>query len=57
MKGDWGEGRHICQQFMVEHATLVGFSIRLLPIVLAFFFGIIWLREHFFFTFYPKKHC
>ena len=21
------------------------------------FFGIIWLCEHFFFTFYPKKHC
>ena len=26
MKGDWGEGRHICQQFMEEHGTLVGFS-------------------------------
>ena len=30
MKGDWGEGRHICQQFMEEHGTLVGFSMVLM---------------------------
>ena len=29
-KNKGGEGRHICQQFMEEHGTLVGFSMVLM---------------------------